>query len=82
MRNRQVWWQGLLVLAAVLPATGFNGCVADLLREASDALNQAAYELDGKPQTLGQWWDSLWNGDHRSGSNAEDFDDWWEDLWD
>ena len=49
----------------------------------ADDLDQTAYELDGQPQTLGQWWDGLWTGDNNSGSDRdEDFEDWWEDLWD
>ena len=57
--------------------------MAEFFRDLADDLDQTAYELDGQPQTLDQWWDGLWSGDNGGGSDKDDdFEDWWEDLWD
>jgi hypothetical protein len=62
---------------------GLESCMAGFLRDIADDLNQEAYQLDGEPQTFGQWLNSLWTDDEsRSAEEAEDFDDWWQDLWD
>ncbi len=82
MRKAHGLWRWVLILAATgMVFSSLDSCVADLLREVADGLNQQAYELDGDPQTIGQWWDDLWGGDPDADA-AQDFDDWWDDLWD
>jgi hypothetical protein len=82
MRGSHMLWRRVLVLTSVFAATTFNGCTADFLRQMATNLNQLAYQLDGKPTTIGQWWDGLWNqpgsGDAQ---NAQKIDDLWNSLW-
>jgi len=83
MRRANAWCRWLLILASTGIMFGtLESCMADLLRDVAGELDEAAWELDGEPETIGQWWESLWNGDNASSEDAEDFDDWWEDLWD
>ncbi len=71
----------LLALAAVLPAMSVDSCMANAMRDMADAINQQAYELDGKPQNFGQWWDSFLHGDDRSADRAQEIQDWWDHIW-
>ena len=85
MRRSSVRWRWLLVLASlgIVFSTSMDSCMAEFFRDLADDLDQTAYELDGQPQTLDQWWDGLWSGDNGGGSDKDDdFEDWWEDLWD
>ena len=84
MRMRNACWRWLFALAAMGTMFGsIDGCLAQALRDVADDLDQFAYQLDGEPQTLGQWWDNIWSddGSHRD-EEEEDLGDWWDDLWD
>lgn len=79
MRRVNVWGRWLMALACMgIVFGGLESCMADLLRDAADSLNDTAFDIDGEPQTVGQWWDGLWEDD----AGGDDFDDWWDDIWD
>ncbi|MBN1344818.1 MAG: hypothetical protein JXQ73_19145 [Phycisphaerae bacterium] len=84
MRKASAFCRVMIVLASMgMLFGGVDSCVADLLRDVADSLNDTAYDLDGQPQTVGQWWDGLWNDSStRSSDRANEVDDWWKDLWD
>lgn len=84
MRRANAWCRWFLILASTGMMFGtLESCMADLMRDVAGELDQTAWELDGEPQTVGQWWENLWNGQgNGSSEDADDFDDWWEDLWD
>ncbi len=83
MRKGSPWWQWLFVVGAAAPLTDFNSCAADALRGLSTELDKMAYQLDGEPTTVGQWWDSIWTSSgNQDAKKAEETDNWWKDLWD
>lgn len=40
---------------------GLGSCTADLLRDVADDLEDTASQIDDEPQTIGEWWDDLWD---------------------
>ncbi len=64
MRRLKSLTRWLLVLGCMGTLFGsFESCTANILRDVADELNDQASELDGEPQSLGDWWDQLWEDD-------------------
>jgi hypothetical protein len=58
---------------------------ANLMRSVASDLNDQAYEADGEPQTVGQFFDSLLDDvgfEDDKNDRDNEFDDWWDDIWD